>query len=111
MSWRISRARRSNSSRPSPARPDAMSAQAGGGGPIRVKIASGKPLFNAWLSLGSALAVELAAEAGADLVTIDRQHGAGGDGEMIAALTAAGAARIPSLVRVVANDYGLIGRA
>jgi 4-hydroxy-2-oxoheptanedioate aldolase len=87
-----------------------MSAEAAGG-PIRAKIAGGKPLFNAWLSLGSALAVELAAEAGADLVTIDRQHGLGGDNEMVAALTAAGAARIPALVRVVANDFGLIGRA
>ena len=82
-----------------------------GGGPIRAKIAGGKPLFNAWLSLGSALAVELAADAGADLVTIDQQHGTGGNTEMLACLTAAGAARIPALVRVVANDFGLIGRA
>ncbi len=82
-----------------------------GGGPIRAKIAGGKPLFNAWLSLGSALAVEVAADAGADLVTIDQQHGLGGNPELVACLTAAGAARAPALVRVAAIDFGLIGRA
>jgi 4-hydroxy-2-oxoheptanedioate aldolase len=82
-----------------------------GGGPIRAKIAAGKPLFNAWLSLGSPFAVELAAEAGADLVTIDQQHGIGGHTEMLSALMAAGASRIPALVRVAVNDSGLIGRA
>jgi 4-hydroxy-2-oxoheptanedioate aldolase len=82
-----------------------------GGGPIRAKITAGKPLFNAWLSLGSAFAVELAAEAGADLVTIDQQHGIGGHAELLSALMAAGAAGVPALVRVPVNDSGLIGRA
>jgi 4-hydroxy-2-oxoheptanedioate aldolase len=82
-----------------------------GGGPIRAKLADGKTLFNAWLSLGSPFAVEIAAEAGADLVTIDQQHGIGGHTELLGALMAAGAGRVPALVRVPVNDSGLIGRA
>ena len=87
-----------------------MSADAGGG-PIRAKLAGGKPLFNAWLSLGSPFAVELAAEAGCDLVTIDQQHGIGGHAEMLSCLMAATAGGVPALVRVAVNDSGLIGRA
>ncbi len=82
-----------------------------GGGPIRAKLAAGKPLFNAWLALGSPFAVELAAEAGCDLVTVDQQHGIGGHAEMLSCLMAAGAGGVPALVRVAANDSGLIGRA
>jgi 4-hydroxy-2-oxoheptanedioate aldolase len=78
---------------------------------IRAKVAAGKPLFNAWMQLGLPYAVELAAEAGADLVTIDQQHGIGGHAELMGCLTAAGAARLPALVRVARNDFGLIGRA
>ena len=86
-----------------------MSADAGGG-PIRTKLAGGKRLFNAWLTLGSPFAVELAAEAGCDLVTVDQQHGIGGHAEMLSCLMAAGAGGVPALVRVAANDSGLIGR-
>jgi 4-hydroxy-2-oxoheptanedioate aldolase len=87
-----------------------MSAEPGGG-PIRAKLEAGKPLFNAWLSLGAAFAVELVAEAGADLVTIDQQHGIGGHSEMLSCLMAATAGGVPALVRVSVNDSGLIGRA
>jgi 4-hydroxy-2-oxoheptanedioate aldolase len=79
--------------------------------PLRAKLALGRPLFNAWLSLGSAFAVEIVAESGCDLITIDQQHGIGGNAEMIAALTAARGAAVPALVRVASNDTGLIGRA
>lgn len=78
---------------------------------IRKKLALGRPMFNAWLSLGSAFAVEVVAESGCDLVTIDQQHGIGGNAEMIAALTAARGANVPGFVRVASNDTGLIGRA
>ncbi len=80
-------------------------------GPIREKLALGKPLFNAWMTLGSPFAIELASEAGADLVTIDQQHGIGGHAEMLACLMAAEAAGLPALVRVATNDAGLVGRA
>jgi 4-hydroxy-2-oxoheptanedioate aldolase len=79
--------------------------------PFRDKLERGKPLFNAWLSLGSPFLVEVVAEAGADLVTIDQQHGIGGNAELVASLTAAKAAGVPALVRVAWNDMGLIGRA
>jgi 4-hydroxy-2-oxoheptanedioate aldolase len=78
--------------------------------PIREKLGEGTPLFNAWMSLGLPFAVELAAEAGADLVTIDQQHGIGGHSEMLGCLTAGSAAGIPAFVRIAANDSGLIGR-
>jgi 4-hydroxy-2-oxoheptanedioate aldolase len=78
---------------------------------LRAKLALGRPLFNAWLSLGAAFAVEVVAEAGCDVITIDQQHGIGGNAEMIAALTAARGANVPGLVRVASNDAGLIGRA
>jgi 4-hydroxy-2-oxoheptanedioate aldolase len=88
-----------------------MTSAPAGSDPLREKLLLGRPLFNAWLSLGCAFIVEMVAEAGADLVTIDQQHGIGGNAELVAALTAANAARVPALVRVAWNDMGLIGRA
>lgn len=78
---------------------------------LRTALEGGKPLFNAWMTLGSAYAVELMAEAGASLVTIDQQHGIGGNAELLACLTAARAAGLPALVRIADNDAGLAGRA
>lgn len=82
-----------------------------GNDPIRGRVAAGKPLFNAWSTLGVPFAIELAGDAGADVITIDQQHGIGGNIELVACLTAARAASVPALVRVAANDFGLIGRA
>lgn len=69
------------------------------------------PVHTAWLGLGSSLAVEIVAEAGWPAVVIDQQHGAGGNTELLACLTAARAAGVPALVRVAHLDCGLIGRA
>ena len=88
-----------------------MSGAPAGADPLREKLALGTPLFDAWLSLGSAFVVEVVAEAGADVITIDQQHGIGGNTDLVAALTAARAAGVPALVRVAWNDMGLIGRA
>lgn len=79
--------------------------------PVREKFAAGAPQFNAWLTLGAPFVVELVAAAGCDLVTIDQQHGIGGNAEMLGSLMAARAAGVPALVRVASNDSGLIGRA
>lgn len=46
-------------------------------------------LFNAWSMLNDPLAVELIGEAGWDCVTIDQQHGAGGNETLLSCLTAA----------------------
>ncbi|ODA68876.1 4-hydroxy-2-oxo-heptane-1,7-dioate aldolase [Methyloligella halotolerans] len=72
---------------------------------------AGRPLYNAWLTLGSPFAIELIAKAGWDCVTIDQQHGIGGHSELVACLTAARAARLPAMVRIAENDKALIGRA
>lgn len=65
----------------------------------------------AWLTLGSARAVEIAADAGWPAVLIDQQHGSGGPMECVACLTAARAAGAPAMVRVATLDDGLIGAA
>ena len=85
---------------PKPAKPD-----------FRASLSAHKPLYMAWLGLGSPLGVEIAGEAGWHAVMIDQQHGAGGQAELAACLTAAKAAGVPAMVRVAGLDFGLIGRA
>jgi 4-hydroxy-2-oxoheptanedioate aldolase len=70
-----------------------------------------RTLLNAWLMLNDPLAIELIGEAGWDCVTIDQQHGMGGNETLLACLTAARAAGLPAIVRVANNDPGLVGRA
>ncbi len=79
--------------------------------PIRNALKSGRAVSNVWMMLGSGLALELAAKAGWDTVTIDLQHGQGGFRDMVAMITAANAASIPALVRIPHNEPGLIHRA
>jgi 4-hydroxy-2-oxoheptanedioate aldolase len=71
----------------------------------------GRTLFNAWLTLNSPFLIELIGEAGWDCLTIDQQHGLGGNETLLQCLTAARGARLPAIVRVAENDPGLIGRA
>jgi 4-hydroxy-2-oxoheptanedioate aldolase len=73
--------------------------------------AEGRTLLNAWLTLNSPFVIELIGEAGWDCITIDQQHGLGGNEELVACLTAARACGMPAIVRVAENDPGLIGRA
>lgn len=70
-----------------------------------------RPLFNAWLTLNSPFLIELIGEAGWDCITIDQQHGLGGNEALVACLTAAKACGLPAIVRVANNDPGLVGRA
>lgn len=76
---------------------------------FRETAAARRLLLNAWVQLGSPYAVELAGEAGWDVVTIDQQHGLGGGDHLVACLTAARAAGLPALVRVLSNEPGQIG--
>jgi 4-hydroxy-2-oxoheptanedioate aldolase len=78
---------------------------------FRALFAAHKPVYSAWLGLGSPLGVEIAADAGWHAVMIDQQHGAGGHAELGACLTAAKAAGVSAMVRVEELDFGLIGRA
>jgi len=71
----------------------------------------GRTLLNAWLTLNSPFVIELIGEAGWDCITIDQQHGLGGNDALLACLIAARACGMPAIVRVAENDAGLIGRA
>lgn len=86
--------------RPAPARPD-----------FRKLLASRRPVYAAWLGIGSSLVVEIVADAGWPATVIDQQHGVGGPAELVAGLTAARAAGIPAIVRVPQLEPGAIGRA
>ena len=79
--------------------------------PLREAVRNRKTLFCAWLTVNSSLLIESIRDAGWDCILIDQQHGLGGHDAMVACLTAAKAAGMPSLVRVADNDPGLIGRA
>jgi 4-hydroxy-2-oxoheptanedioate aldolase len=70
-----------------------------------------RTLFNAWLTLNNPFLIELIREAGWDCVTIDQQHGLGGNEALLACLTAARACGLPAIVRVANNDPGIVGRA
>jgi 4-hydroxy-2-oxoheptanedioate aldolase len=78
---------------------------------FRTAAKEGRTLFNAWLTLNSPFVIELIGEAGWDCITIDQQHGLGGNETLLQCLIAARAARLPAIVRVAENDPGLIGRA
>lgn len=78
--------------------------------PIRAALKKRPALLMAWTTLGSPLVVEMLGGTGWDLVTVDLQHGVGGDAEMNACLTAARAAGLPAMVRVAHNEVGRITR-
>jgi 4-hydroxy-2-oxoheptanedioate aldolase len=71
----------------------------------------GRTLLTAWLTLNSPFLIELIGEAGFDCITVDQQHGIGGNDVLLSCLTAARAAGLPAIVRVAENDPGVIGRA
>lgn len=70
-----------------------------------------RTLFNAWLTFNAPFLIELIGEAGWDCITMDQQHGLGGNETQLACLTSARAAGLPAIVRVANNDPGLVGRA
>ena len=78
---------------------------------IRKAVKDGRTLFNAWLTLNNPFLIELVGEAGWDCLTIDQQHGLGGNEALVGCLTAARACGLPAIVRVAENRPGLIGRA
>jgi 4-hydroxy-2-oxoheptanedioate aldolase len=78
---------------------------------IRKAVKDGRTLFNAWLTLNNPFLIELIGEAGFDCLTIDQQHGLGGNEALVGCLTAARACGLPAIVRVAENSPGLIGRA
>jgi 4-hydroxy-2-oxoheptanedioate aldolase len=78
---------------------------------FRALLTGDRPVYMAWLALGSPLVVEIAADAGWSAILLDQQHGAGDPTALVSCLTAARAAGAPALVRVATLDDGLIGAA
>ena len=53
---------------------------------LRTRVLAGETLFGVWSDLGSPLAAELLANAGFDWVTIDLEHGAATEADLMAHL-------------------------
>jgi 4-hydroxy-2-oxoheptanedioate aldolase len=79
--------------------------------PFRHALKQNAPLLMAWVTCGVPYVVEQMGAAGYDAVLIDRQHGFGAQGDLINCLIAARAAQLPTLVRPLTADPGLIGAA
>ncbi|UFN51645.1 aldolase/citrate lyase family protein (plasmid) [Roseomonas sp. OT10] len=78
--------------------------------PLRALHRAGQPILNAWLSIPSAYAAELAGHQGFDAATIDLQHGMMGFSEALAMLQAISATPATPLVRPPANEPHAIMR-
>ncbi len=77
---------------------------------LRQLKAEGKPIINAWLSIGSSYSAELAAHQGFDSVTVDCQHGMMGFETTVAMLQAISSTSAVPLVRPSQNDSAEIMR-
>jgi len=77
---------------------------------LRERLAEGAALGVIWLSLGAPALAELAAQAGADALVLDLQHGLWDRAGLEAAVGLA-APRCPVLVRVAENSARAIGEA
>lgn len=78
---------------------------------LRSRLLRGDTLIGTFCNLGSALAVEACAVAGVDWVLVDTEHGAAGDAEVSAAVSAAASYDVPVLVRAESSERIRIGRA
>ncbi|WP_326836413.1 aldolase/citrate lyase family protein [Amycolatopsis rhabdoformis] len=78
---------------------------------LKEKLAGDGPLLGTFAGLGSPVAVEIAAAAGADWVLLDLEHGGGSEELVGPAVTAAAAYGVPLLVRTESGDRPRAGRA
>src|SRR3954471_731694 len=76
---------------------------------LRDRLRAGEPTLGTFLNLGSPLAAEACALGGFDWLLIDLEHGAGEDG-LVGPPLAAGAPRVPALVRVETAERIRAGR-
>lgn len=72
--------------------------------PLWAVKASGRPIINAWLSIGAPYAAEMVGHAGFDCVTVDSQHGMMGFDVALGMLQAISATPAIPLVRPAANN-------
>lgn len=77
---------------------------------LRQRKLAGKPIVNAWLSIGSSYSAELIAHQGFDSATIDMQHGMVGIEQTFAMLQAISTTEVVPLVRPPSNDPSIIMR-
>ena len=78
---------------------------------FRSRLVSREPLYGAWSVIPSLLSVRLLAEAGADYVVIDLQHGGAGEADLPAMTTAIRLAGATPVARVRHAHTADIGRA
>ena len=76
----------------------------------------GRTLLNAWLTLNSPFLIELIGEAGWDCLTIDQQHGLGGNDVLLQCLTDSGrsmlgTSKVQSGPRAPSRERHATGRA
>ena len=74
------------------------------------KMRSEEPCFGTWLSSGSPVVAELAAQCGFDWLLLDMEHGCLPEAELLGNLRAAGGRGVALVVRVPTHEAGLIGR-
>jgi len=79
--------------------------------PVRTALREGRPVVSGWLTAGHPLLAESLAHAGYDAVTIDAQHGAVSDAELLSALQAISTTPAVPLVRVAWNEPARVMKA
>ncbi len=72
---------------------------------------SDEPCFGTWLSSGSPVVAELAAQCGFDWLLLDMEHGCLPEADLLSNLRATGGSDAMIVVRVPTHEAGLIGRA
>jgi 4-hydroxy-2-oxoheptanedioate aldolase len=85
-----------------------------GGGPtnrVRTMLEAGDTVISGWLTTGSTLVAEAVARAGFDAVTIDLQHGALDDAELLGVLQAIATTDCVPIVRVAWNEPAAVMKA
>ena len=79
--------------------------------PVRHALAAGRSVVSGWLTAGHPLLAEALAHAGFDAVTVDTQHGAVDDAELLGVLQAISTTPAVPLVRVGWNDPARVMKA
>lgn len=79
--------------------------------PVRRALDADAPVVSGWLTVGHPLLAEALAHAGFDAVTVDAQHGAVDDGELLGLLQAVSTTAAVPLVRVAWNEPARVMKA
>lgn len=81
------------------------------GRPLRQRVLAGETLTGTFLNMGSPAVAEVCGRAGLDWLLVDLEHGAGGDGDLLAMLQAIAGTGTPAIVRVEQGTRLRVGRA